>query len=83
MTTPCNCDSTYDPEFGELLQKYIGHTEHEGHNYFVLTMEEYGLVETYRTDKYSMLEIFQDIDAENKKHNKITNYYEKYSSNVY
>ena len=72
--------SSYDPEFANLLEKYIGHTEHEGHNYFVLTMEEYGVVETYRTDKYSILEIFQDIDAENEKHNKITNYYEKYSS---
>ena len=69
----------YNPEFAELLEKYIGQTEHEGHMYFVLTMEEYGLVETYRMDKYSILEIFQDIDIENKKHNKNTNYYEKFS----
>ena len=69
----------FNPEFADVMAKYISHTDHEGHNYFVLTMEEYGLVETYRTDKYSILEIFQDIDIENKKHNKNTNYYEKFS----
>ena len=82
MSPPCKCSSTYNPEFAEILSKYIGQIEYEGHPYFVLTMEEYGLVETYRMDKYSLLEIFQDIDAENYKHSKITNYYEKFSVNV-
>jgi len=69
----------YNAEFAQVLQKYIGQTEHDGHMYFVLTMEEYDILYTYRMDKYSLLEIFQDIDIENEKHNKITNYYEKFS----
>ena len=74
MTSP----STDNQEYAELIEKYIGQTEYDGHMYFVLTMEEYELVETYRMDKYSLLEIFQDMDAINYEHNKITNYYEKY-----
>ena len=42
-------------------------------------MEEYGVYETYRTDKYSILDILQDIDIENKKHGKNTNYFFKFS----
>ena len=30
----------YNPEFAKVLERYIGQTEHEGHNYFVLIMEE-------------------------------------------
>ena len=71
---------SYNPEFFNVLSKYISHTDYEGHRYFVLTMEEYGVVETYRTDKYSILEIFQDIDIENGKHGKKTTYYEDFSS---
>jgi hypothetical protein len=69
----------YNPEFADVMAKYIAQIEHDGHMYFVLNMEEYGLVQTYRMDKYSILEIFQDIDIENKKHNKNTNYFEKFS----
>lgn len=75
-------ESTYNPDFAEVLSKYISHIEHDGHKFFVLTMEEYDLVETYRADKYSLLEIFQDIDIFNEKHNKKTNYYERFSSSV-
>ena len=69
---------SYNPEFAELIEKYISQTEYEGHMYFVLTMEEYEIERTYRMDKYSLLEVFQDIDSENEKHNIKTNYYEKF-----
>ena len=62
-------------EFAELLEKYITTDEIKGIDYFILTMKEYNIIETYRCDKYSMLEIFQDIDQINLKHNKKTNYY--------
>jgi len=69
---------SYNPEFAKVLEKYIGQTEHKGHMYFVLTMEEYKIERTYRMDKYSLMEVFQDIDGENEKHNIKTNYYEKF-----
>tara|TARA_R110001599_G_scaffold95623_1_gene247950 strand:+ start:9994 stop:10215 length:222 start_codon:yes stop_codon:yes gene_type:complete len=68
----------FNPEFADLLEKYIGQVEYEGHNYFVLTMKEFNIERTYRTDKYSMLEIFQDIDQINQDNNIKTNYYEKF-----
>lgn len=70
---------SYDPEFASLMNKYVSQTEINERNYWVLNMEEYGVYETYRTDKYSILEILQDIDIENKKHGKNTNYFLKFS----
>ena len=70
---------SYNPEFASLMNKYVSQTEINERNHWVLNMEEYGVYETYRTDKYSILDILQDIDIENKKHGKNTNYFLTFS----
>ena len=69
---------TFNPEYASLLEKYIGYEEFEGYKYYILTMKEFNIEMTYRTDKYFMFEIFQDIYQINENNDIKTNYYEKF-----
>jgi len=70
---------SYDKEFASLMSQYISQEQFQGRTHWVLNMKEYSVIQRYRTDKFSILEILQDIDIENKKNNKTTDYYNKFS----
>ena len=66
-------------EYDKLIAKYISTEIYLGRKYWVLTMEEYDIVNTYRCDKFSILEILQDIDFINSENDCITNYFETFT----
>ena len=65
-------------KYDELIAKYITTAVVEGVKYWVLIMKEYNVYSPYKCDKYSILEIIQDIDTYNRDNGCPTNYYDTF-----
>jgi|TARA_R110000823_G_scaffold37383_10_gene101604 hypothetical protein len=67
--------------FDKLIAHYITTTVEDGREYICLRMNEYDFVEYYPTDKYNILEVFQDMDSLNFERQKlVTNFFERYNA---
>mgnify|MGYP003635092240 FL=1 len=63
----------------QIIKDHIEDMVIDGRQYYVLIMDKFNIVETYRKDKYHILEILQDIDMINENRATRTHYYEEYN----
>ena len=75
--------SPYKPTFTEIeLNKitnhYIKDIIIDGYTHYLLIMDQFDITQIYNKDKYSILEVLQDIDSINSDFDIYTTYYEEY-----